>query len=229
MTSAYLLIIFFGYIGIASGMVGVFCTSLLFGGPFRDDGYINFVSDGFAKYSVVSTVLYGGITSHFILAFRIVGIIRYIRDDLKQAVYIWAALISTLLFLVAIRYDKLRDISHIIVSILSAFLSLSIFASTMVFNQDFHSENPELGKGSKYAWWFCIVLSIAMVVIYPLYTSTMSVLTIVAIFEFILIEILLTLDLILLISVEDTLSNMCELAMKNRSAENKSLFTIDGI
>jgi len=210
MSSACTLIIYIGYIGIASGMIGVLCTSLLFGGVFRDDGHMNFVSDGFAKYNVVSTVLYGGVTSHCILAFRVVGIIKYIQNDFQRTLNILLTFISTMLFLVAIRYDEIRDAAHITVSIISAFFSLTVLASIIVFNGDFRKLNPELYQFAYFTWRAAVGGVMGIVALSLVYVQNPSVLSIIALLEFVSIETLLIIDLTLLISIESTLFDICQ-------------------
>lgn len=189
---------FTGYACVLGSMVGILSTGL----SDSDEGQASFISDGWARFSVLSTVLYGSF-SHSILIFRLLGVWLFVEDYAWKVVCFLLAWTCVPTLLLSLRYDMVQGESHIVPASIAAVATLLFQAFVMVFNERF-----EHIKGIvRASWTLSLVAGVSMCVFAviwfaqgnlsstteddPLYyTST--------ILEFISVEFALILDLLLI-------------------------------
>lgn len=134
---------FTGYACVLGIMVGILSTGL----SGSDEGQASFISDGWARFSVLSTVLYGSF-SHGILIFRLLGVWLFVESSAWKVVCFLLAWTCVPTLLLSLRYDMVQGVSHIVPASIAAVATLLFQAFVMVFNNGF-----EHTKGIARASW----------------------------------------------------------------------------
>lgn len=123
---------FTGYACVLGSMVGILSTGL----SGSDEGQASFISDGWARFSVLSTVLYGSF-SHSILIFRLLGVWLFVEDYAWKVVCFLLAWTCVPTLLLSLRYDMMQGESHVVPASIAAVATLLFQALVMVFNGRF--------------------------------------------------------------------------------------------
>lgn len=166
------------YISVAVLMVCMPLFAFVPGGLYNEEGYFNFISDGFLKHSALSSFVYGVATTCIIIV-RLLAILVYIsgsRDtdqdsDLvcgctanlidpksRQQAYSMLLIVTVGSGIVTTRYDEIEGL-HSAAAGTWIVSSLVYHALVMAFNKRFSEKNG--GGGGKVAWGISLLAALA--------------------------------------------------------------------
>lgn len=144
---------------IVLSCVWVFMSSLVIHGSHGKNGKMHWVSDGFANDSVAATSIHC-LTSHFVAALRVMGILTTNLHVDLQWLFLLAAPFNILATLVVLRYDRLTGWEHTVLALFAA-------AGSILFHWLVTRKLYEGGVVASVVSWATLI-SFALVVLFAL-------------------------------------------------------------